>query len=257
MASWKQWMKALEAAGLSKRSASNLSTVETYSHLRSLGLKTVEWLSFVPRDLEAVEKMKIETKSFVQKNAPCLFIFEPLPVAAEKGLKKDYLFGVQKFSEIEEWLEKKQQRALDFSYLITTQITNPGFGFVGSVFSNGKGDLVCETFHRKGVSNHRKLSQSSENISSELDFFVVHDFELVSQRTHFLSYDQIQSIARTFSHLDGYFEFTYGEQLGERGIFSTGFMPSSSTHFPLQLWENEFRNPRNRFHALARKSNLY
>jgi len=257
MASWNRWMRALEAAGLSKRSASNFSTVETYSHLRSLGLQTVEWLSFVPRDSEAVEKMKIEVKSFVKKNAPCLFIFEPLPAAAEKGLKKDFLFGVKHFSEVEEWLEKNRLHGLDYSYLITTQITNPSFGFVGSVFSNAKGDLVCETFHRKGVSNHRKLSQSSENISSELDFFVVHDFELVSQRARFLSYDQTRSIVREFSHLDGYFEFTYGEQLGKSGIFATGFLPSSSSHFPPQLWENEFRNPRNRFHALAQKSNLY
>jgi len=189
-----------------------------------------------------MEKIRV----FVNQFSPCLFIFEPSDRERTPQLTKGYLFGVKSFSEVEKWIANNPSVLLDYSYLVTTQITNPGNGFVGSVFSDGAGNIVCESLHKPGVSNQRELSQPKESLHGFLDFFASHEFELLSHHGKFLSPYHIRMVIREYAHLPGYFEFVFGKQLDQTGLFTTGFLPLGPVTFPKELWEHEF-------HALSQR----
>ncbi len=240
MANWGEWQKALENAGITKYSGAAIPTVEIYSQIKSMGLATVEWLSFWPEQSSEIASMRMDTRQFIQTNAPCLFIFEPKDLQNSQGLKKGYLFNVQNFSEVEKWISDNTNHLLSYAYLVTTQISNGGNGFVGNVFSDGVGNLICETLHKPGVSNSRELSQPKESFSVYLDFFITREFEIKSHQKKWLDRALIQQILSLYESRSGYFEFVYGTHLGKTGFFTTGFVPLSKVAFPTRLWEQEF-----------------
>lgn len=207
-----------------------LSTADIYRQIRELWLETVKFEQF-----DAITEQSISVfRSFIQENHPCLFIFDPK--TREKG--KGYLFGVRDVWEILDWIEKNEQDLEKFSYLITTQIENPGTGFVWSVFSDGKGNMVIETLHKPGVANHRALSQPTGDLSPYLCQCIVENGELLELRgRHFLDTSSFQTIISIYCDLEGYFEFVKWKQWGNLGIFTTGIeLFRGMIQFPVHLF---------------------
>ena len=75
-------------------------TTETYSRIRSLGLKTVSW-----KESDNISDAFLgEVEEFIKLNKPCLFIHDPKR-RGSNDLRKDYLFDVKAFSEVLNWIE--------------------------------------------------------------------------------------------------------------------------------------------------------
>ncbi len=219
------------------------STEERYSAIRKLGLDTVIWEKYRLTFEEDVFFMLKGVGDFIGVNAPCLFIYDPL---CENG-RKGYLFDVKHPREVADWVDKNERNLFDYSYLVTSQVTSTSNGFVGTVFSDGKGSMVCETLHVPGVSNHRALSQPSEDISDEVDYFTVEDFSLLSAGGKFLRYKDIRSIMRLYERLEGEFEFVKGVQAGKVGMYTMGY---EKTPFQTSLHERLSLNPKGCLTAL-------
>lgn len=254
MATWNEWALALQSKGFSFLQLQEISTVQNYQELRDFGLETVEWEEFQPKTKTEIEEMKTVTKAFVETKKPCLFIFEPVELSATSGLKKGYLFNVTEFAEVEKWILENEAVIPKLRFLVTSQVDNPGNGFVGSVFSDGKGKLLCETLHKQGVSNHRVLSQSKEKIQPFLDLVATHEGELFFQQNGFLDAQKTRRLLKTFLPLEGYFEFVFGKHLGKETMVCTGYMPLQKARFPEKLWENLFFDLHGRIRAVRGKN---
>jgi hypothetical protein len=222
MANWYSWQSAVGSLTGDVAKIPNCVT-DTYSLIQNMGLNTVKWKTISNINSENIETKGNLLKRFIEKNAPCLFIYDPTSSGHAKGLKKNYMIGVNDFSPVEQWLLKNKSSLEHYSYLVTTQIVNSGDGFVGSVLSDGKGNMFCETLHSKDICNHRDLSQSG---ICNLDFennFSVRNFELYQSRGNFLKFSDISNIINTFELREGYFEFVKGVQLNRNELFVTGY----------------------------------
>ncbi|MFH1977744.1 MAG: hypothetical protein ABIJ92_00260 [Candidatus Aenigmatarchaeota archaeon] len=241
------WESALRKTSNSIQ-ASTYSTTDTYSRIKDMGLETVIWENFDLKDYPHRRDSIDFIKRFIKNNRPCLFIFDPkIP-----DVKKGFLFGVKKIGEVQEWIEKNKKDLRKYKYLITTQITNPGNGFVGSVFSDGDGKMLCETLHKPGVSNHRELSQPDQDISNHLDFFLADNFDLISTAKGLISSGIIKRIIEKFGHRKGYYEIVKGLQAGKNDIYTTGF--DLRMDFPQTLYDAIYFDIRSRVKATTLKS---
>lgn len=230
MANWGVWLEAQNRlAGISD-AVPRLKTTETYAKIKESGLETVKWEEFDPKNDDDIQQMLASTRRFIEKRKPCLFIRDP----RKKELKKEYLFDVNDFSQVLDWAAKNKNAILDYSYLVTTQIDNHGPGFVGNVFSDGKGSLFCETLHRPGISNQRELSQPKEDIGRYLDHFVAEEFTLRNADGRYLTRENIEEIMNLYAHRKGYFEFVKGIQHGRIGTYTIGF---EDLRYPKELSE--------------------
>src|SRR3989344_7729690 len=92
------WMTALLSVDV-KLHYFQRTTPEVYSRIRDLGLETVVW---VPLDIseDNREEALFLIKQFIERNNPCLFIYDP----KRNGLKKNFLFDVRTFDEVYEWV---------------------------------------------------------------------------------------------------------------------------------------------------------
>jgi len=250
MANWYSWAKAVERiVGVPAGELRNTAAI--YSRIKNSGLATVSWLEL--SDINKSNKAKVirAISDFVKANKPCLFIFDP----KHDGLKKGFLFGVNDHSEIKAWMDDHQDELGKYSFLVTSQITNPGDGFVGSVFSDGKGRLFGESLHKPGICNQRELSQPKEDLTKFSDEFLIEDFELMSKKGIFLVYSDIQRLEELYSHRKGYFEFVKGEQHGKKGIFTVGFEPFNGLiRYPLELHQSNPCEITPRINALLMKN---
>jgi hypothetical protein len=223
----------------------NLSTAEIYGRIKKLWLPTVEFEKYnkiTDISLAAIQQ-------FVQKNKPCLFIFDPKTPEVHKW----YLFWVTEFREILDWVDKNRGDFQKYTYLITTQIENPGSGFVWSVFTNGKGNLFIETLHTPWISNHRALSQSGkEDISNFRSDCIIEHGEMTQARGNFLQPYDIKKLTEIYGHLEWYFEFVKWVQTGIRDYFTTGYEPFHwMIQFPAYLYKWESLNLRAKIKASA------
>jgi len=219
-----EWVKTGQISGVA-----DLATSEVYSKIRNMGLKTVNWERFSPRTLSELYQMYESCQEFIQENSPCLFIWEPR-WTGEKG----YFIDVESMDFVD--MALLNLPVFDFSYLTTTQISNPGLGFIGTAISDGRGRLYCETYHESGVCSHRAMSQSKidESKSNLFGRFVSKDFEILSLEGNTLSAAHIRMLHKTYEMERGYFEFVYGNQLGEWGLYTTGFENLGGVSFPEQ-----------------------
>lgn len=215
MATWGSWRNAL---GQETALGSN-NTVKTYSAIHNQGLCPVIWDTYDLTHPDQTTSLIVACDKFITKNKPCLFIYDPKTPL----LKKGFLFGITNMQEVHQWLQENEKNLIKYNYLVTTQVENHGRGYVGSVFSDGKGNMLCETMHKPGVSNQRELSQPKEDISRFLDGFTLNDYDLKTWRGKMLTKADINEISKEFSGLEGYFEFVYGKQAGKVGIVTTGF----------------------------------
>jgi hypothetical protein len=213
------WIEHLSALDKSKFQII-LSTTAKYAQIKSLSLETVKWEEYSPEEL--LKNLKTNVKKFIDANAPCLFIFDPKSPDAQKG----FLFNVNSVNEIIDWVKKNKNNVKYYNYLITTQITNRGNGFVGSVHSDGKGNLTCETLHYPGICNQRELSQPSKNYSeflSELFIEETEDGEIWAISSNHLLKEDIIAIKKEYMQRVGYFEFVKGWQNGKKRIYTIGY----------------------------------
>ncbi len=192
-----------------------VTTPETYRKIKELGLEPAMWNDF-PVGTKRNNLLSLCDK-FVLNYSPCLFIYDPI----NENVKKGYLFGVTKISEVENWLNENNLK--DYSYLITSQVTNHRDGFVGTVFSDGNGKIFCETLHKPNVCNHRELSRPKENTGKYLDYVIFEEGQLCSSGLTYLTPEMINEIADMYIHQKGYFEFVNGVHLGRKSLITTGF----------------------------------
>jgi len=245
-------------------------TVRTYSEIRGLGLPSVRWKEINSNQAGQFFQFMNTADLFIQKNNPCLFIYTPTNKGTLKGLKKDYLFNVGDSKEVEEWARSNLENLTDCNYLVTSQISNPvkdrpsGKFFVGNAISDGKGNLICETFHVPGICNHRQLSQSSpkEEAMDRLlysEFFVATTIDSLSgppeikgSSAKYLDYPAMREIVHQFQFHKGYFEFVRGEHLGNQGIVVTGYERVKFDYFAHKAWREDPS-----FRALALQQRIY
>ena len=205
-------------------------THETYQTIIKKGLKTVKFEHFQTSDKKQIlEKAKI----FIEKNKPCLFIWDPI---SSKGVK-DYFFDLKDTLKIEKWVNENVKSLKNYNFLLTSQIFNHGTGFVGSVYSNGEGKLIGETLHIPNVCSHRALSQGSETCKNTLTEFAFEDFDLRKISGNYLKREILRQIANNYLHLKGYFEFVYGNHLNNIEVITTGFESLSNFPFPEKFHE--------------------
>jgi len=220
-----------------------VSTVNIYTEIKNLGLETVVWKLY---SAEKLLSSSSEIESFIEENKPCLFIHDPITCDA----KKEYMFDVTQYDTVDKWIRKHSKSRLlrkhlrdinKFNYLITTQISNSGDGFVGSVFSDGNGRMLCETLHVPGICNHRDLSQPSnvydQKYFSSLfidisNFNVGESGDIWATDRDWLSRDNVVELMRLFMDRKGYFEIVKGIQNGHAGIYTTGHETCSIFSFP-------------------------
>ncbi len=222
MASIGEWVKQAKFDNVA-----NLTTPDVYSQIKRIGLKTVNWNSFSPRENVDLDDMLTRMDGFIMDFSPCLFIWDP----KFQG-KKDYLFNVLEVNKVCDWVSSN--KPFDYSYLITTLISSCSGGYVGTIMSDGKGKLFCETYHEPGVSNHRVLSQSKTD-ESKLSYFCrffSQDFELASLSGQGLNESEINYLLKTFSFEKGYFEFVRGMHLNKPGVYVTGFESNKLFNVP-------------------------
>jgi hypothetical protein len=195
------------------------STTEKYAEIKSLGLETVLWEEYSPERISSSLMSKV--KEFIDNYNPCLFIYDP----KKSDLKKGFLFNVQTVDEVVQWIDKERNNIKNYNYLITTQITNPGNGFVGSVYSDGNGKLWCETLHYPGVCNQRELSQPTRSYNGFLNELFIEENEtneIWAVSTNWLNRQDIMDIKNIYIHREGYFEFVKGRQHNQTGIYTIG-----------------------------------
>lgn len=224
----------------------NNRTVETYKAISQIGLKTVNWISFSLRNLSDLSFKMPEIKQFIRKNKPCLFIWDPKDLG-NPGIKKDFYFGLEDESPVMNWFDKNREDISKYQYLITSQISssnmnNPKNGFVGTIFSDGKGRLFGETYHKPGIYNHRDLTRPKEDLSEYLIIFNTEDFELVSinpaKKGFLLTRAMINKLISLYGSHKGYFEFVCGSQCGVVDVYTTGYVPIQDSDFPDDLHLN-------------------
>ena len=219
MANMQVWLNAIDGK---KRLPPR--TIDVYSKIKSLGLETVIW-----EELLEVKNSIGKINSFLEKYQPCLFIYDPI----SPDVKKGYLFNQRDITQIEKWISENSTEK--FSYILTSMIDVKDRGFVGSIFSDGNGNLFCETAHT-GDSNHRTLSQSSFVNSKNICRFTAENFDVRSLKGNHLTYEEIRNIIDLYSYKNGFFDFVYGEQAGKWGIYTTGIENSS---FPYNVKKDE------------------
>ena len=243
MGSFNSWIRGLYAISGKNIFLPDKDTVSTYSDIRDMGLATVDWEFYDLHGNNLGEDVHSNMRAFIKSKKPCLFIFDP----KKDGLRKGFLFGVQDPGEVQRWLSENMDSHRHYDYLVTTQIVNPGNGFVGTLFSDGNGRVLCETLHKDGVCNQRELSQGSGIDASNSDFFVAEDFEIAGLNGRFLNRGDVNTLMKQYSHRKGYFEFVNGMHLGLKGIFTTGF---SKKDYPQALHECLMLDAHNRCGAL-------
>jgi hypothetical protein len=229
MASIGSWLSKIDSTYTPK------DTSQTYNQIRQLGLDTVEWDSFSSNDPAEVAS---RAKKFIPTNNPCLFIWDP--ISDNPHFRKSFLFGVTDPAEVSEWVKNNVQDLDQYRFLLTTQITNPGAGFVGSVYSDGMGKVFGETLHHPGICNHQKLSQSSLPTSKNLDHFVAEGFSFEGGHLPHLGLGNAKELIATYSPHKGYFEFVCGLQKGKWGIYTVGYENSRLFDFPDDLHKSSF-----------------
>jgi hypothetical protein len=238
MASKGSWDKADRFS--SSLDNTSKDTAYIYSQIKNLGLKTVEWDDFRSR---SPNEITFKTRRFLNNGCrSCLFIWEPCNDDIQ--LKKSYLFGVTNPETVRNWALENNDFLDKYKFLLTTQITTPGDGFVGSVYSNGEGKIIGETMHSLGVCNHRDLSQSSLPKLSNLDSFVGEEFTLMAGNIPHLGVESAREIIQTFGAHKGYFEFVYGAQNSKVGLYTTGYESGINFRFPEDQHTQDFLNQR-------------
>ena len=237
MANTQNWVDALKNLGVYVP-YTRRPTDQVYSEIKDMGLNTVVWETFYGEEVKDITRIK----AFVEKNKPCLFIFDPLSTV---GLKKDFLFGVTDIRDIEKWISLNDDNLKHYSFLITTQIFNPGDGFVGTVISDGSGRMIIETLHKPDVCNQRELSQPKDIIAPYLDHATIDGSDVAIDKG-FLRRADIKRIFDTYFEKKGYFEFVYGRQLGKDAIYTTGHECGGLFSFPSEIHVHEFITSKNR-----------
>lgn len=207
------------------------NTIETYSQIRDLGLETVFWETF---SHDQFLKSLKQVEQFIKKYHPCLFIFDPLT----KNVAKGYLCDVNDVAPVLKWITDNKNQISQFRYLMTTQICNPGTGFVGAVFSDGKGNIYCETLHIPEIKDSQNLSQPKRDFDKYLMHFSTEHFEPVMIDGCFLDRTKIMKIINAYAHHTGYFEFVYGVQSGKHGLYTTGYEIGEFFTFPHEFYKS-------------------
>lgn len=216
------------------------NTVETYSAIRDLGLKTVKWINFSLSSNSPKEIPLEKIKSFLLKNSPCLFIWEPKE-KTRIDIRKGFILDVFSFDDIAKWMLMNESSLSLYNYLITTQIsnsvqTNPQQGFVGVVFSDGRGKIYGETYHKPGVYNQRELTRPKKDFDTKYAVqFSTEDFSplaIKSRIPNLLTNKILGRLILLYGNKRGYFEFVSGVQCKKRDIYTIGFIPSILANFP-------------------------
>ncbi|MGV8151196.1 MAG: hypothetical protein ACP5NV_05705 [Candidatus Woesearchaeota archaeon] len=225
----KKWVAALKSIGIDIPYIPK-NTVQTYEKIKNLGYNTVDWIYIGSQKLE--ESLE-EIKSFITKNKPCLFIYDP--IREEPNIKKDYLFGVKDIAEIDKWIEKNHKNISSYEYLVTTQIQGLQEGFIGTVLSNGKGKMIIETIHEPYICNHRILSQEPFDSAKVSQLIIDNTDDSYSINDAKLSKETSQILIKMFETQHGYFEIIKGIQKNKTGIYVTGYETTGFFEFPENL----------------------
>jgi len=217
MANMLSWVKA----GGFDEDISIKCTSEKYAEIKGMNLETVKWKLYTSTDLLPALH---EIKNFIDQYKPCLFIYDP----RTSEVKKDFLKNVNDIDSVYLWINRNFNDVKNYDYLITSQIDNPGDGFVGTVFSDGRGSLVCETLHTPTVSIHRELSQPKkefpEGALNKLYMECDEINDIWSVMGKHLTRRDILEIQELYMPRRGYFEFVQGVQVGgKRGMYTTGY----------------------------------
>jgi hypothetical protein len=230
-----KWMQYMELLDKSKKMPIKC-TIDKYNEIRGLELETIVFESYGANRLNT---SLIEVRKFVEQNEPCLFIYD----AIVPNLHKGALFDVIDYKQIVQWIMSNSDDVHGYNYLITSQISNPGDGFVGSVYSNGRGKMYCETLHDPNVCNQRELTQPSktyEGLINELYIDATHINETWSVYGKFLSRRDVLDLKDMYINRSGYFEFVKGVQHGDLGIFTVGYETGGIFTFPEEIHKNGF-----------------
>ncbi len=230
MANTRAWEDATRGLGINFGGL-HLNTPETYLLIREMGLPTVFWKKYSIKNERDLEKMLKGATGFIQRKSPCLFIWDPI----DPDLHKGYFVNVKNPQIIIDWVRDNKKDVQKYDYLMTTQIINSGNGFVGNAISDGRGRMFVETLHTPGVCNHRDLTQPQKKDDGYFEFFSVENFELASIGRGLLSGEQLRRIIETYSDREGFFEFNYGEHLGNLGAYTVGFQKEGIFSFPSDL----------------------
>ena len=248
MASTKAWMSVL--GHMSDVHYKERPTHIVYDEIASFGFDTVKWKRFIFDNDPDIQIFLDELGRFLEKHSPCLFVFDPKKEFVSR-LTKGYLFNVTDLVTIEDWLLENKSDLVCYEFLITTMVINDYHGgMLGSVFSDGEGKLVCEVLKKKGLSNHRALSQlNDKELYVYRGFFSCDEFKVIASEGT-LTYNEIIYIKEHFLSKKGYFEFIIGTHLSIQGIYVTGYEPLASFKFPIHVVEQKYFDLSSRMHLL-------
>jgi hypothetical protein len=212
------------------------NSINAYSEINKQELDTIIWKQYFIEPIKNnsilanINNLIDDMADFIHNFKPCLFIWDPK--SKSSGKSKGFYYNIDSIEKIVEWFADTLDDCDKYNYLLTSQIGALPDGFVGSLFSDGKGKIFCETYHEPNNINQQKVSQG--NLNPEwLDHFTVTDFELETWQGNFLSADDINKLVRLYSNKKGYYEFIKGNQLGEKAIFTIGYSPLG--YYPQQL----------------------
>jgi hypothetical protein len=260
MANMRSWVTMMNSVkGLSPEEIFRVnikSTSDKYAEIKNLGLETVMWKFYSSNEI--ISGLP-EIQSFIGKNNPCLFIYDP----RVSDLKKGFLFGIKTHEPVYNWVVDNLFSTDNYNYLITTQIENPGKGFVGSAFSNGRGKMWCETLHTQGVCNQRDLSQPNqqwENFASVInELYIDREDDLFSWSVsgNHLTKKDVEKLQELYLHREGYFEFVKGMQAGREGIYTVGYEFGRLFELPDNVHHYGCINTGYRARGLALKENKF
>jgi hypothetical protein len=212
-------------------------TTEKYQEIKDLGLETVAWIEY-----SSLTKNNFkEIAEFIKVNKPCLFIYDPKTSEYHKG----FLFNVESMNPVISWIDKSSTSVDKFNYLVTTQITNPYDGFVGTVRCDGKGKMMATTLHYPGICNQREVTEPTKDYTGywndiSIDETGIHSSWASTDR--WMKSYQIKELIETYMHREGYFEFINGYQSGRRGLFTIGYEKGGAFGFDSQIYQLELTN---------------
>ena len=247
-----EWIKELkrEKNHGNHQAVEKLSTAQTYKLIDSLGLDTVRFMEFDEISLKDISDSRFvcTLDNFIKDCKKSLFIWDPKEISVAKG----YLFDVSNISEIVNWLTKNQEKLGMYSYLLTSQVIAHPKGYVGTIESDGRGNIFAEVLQKQGVSNHQKLSQANGKYTKDIGNIAIEDFELSAISPN-LRFDRrmIRDIIDNYSLEKGIFEVVYGEHLGRLSIVTTGLGSFWYDKVPEIIKTYESIRPSNRIKAIS------
>lgn len=242
MAKIAQWIEADKLFERNKYSPIK-PTIETYCAIKELGLETVAWEEYDASRLSL--ELKSSAKKFIESTKPCLFIYDP----RTPGLRKNFLTNVNCPTKIAHWMEKNHEIIRFYNYLITSQITNPLDGFVGSARSDGKGRMLVTTLHYPKIYNQREVTCPTRDYTGYWNELAIDETgfdSLWSSSANWLQKKDVLELMDKYLGKEGYFEFVNGWSHGRRNTYTIGYEKGGLFSFDSQIHQIQLNEPSSR-----------